>query len=406
MLCDLTQNYSETGGGGGNYLRYKRRYIAEKLDWQHLLIIPGPEDKVVEEGRLITAYVKSPTLPHQPNYRLMLRNKAVRGILDRFRPDVIESIDPYNLPWAALKYRDETPGTATVAGYRTDFPEAHFYEAVHTVAGKRIGRMAANLGRRYAKKLYTKFDAVYALNPIALQQFRDMGVREPFLLPQGLDLSQFREEERDPDFRASLGIADKAPLLVYAGRLDREKRVQVVLDAFRKLPEEMGAHLLVLGDGKWRQKQLEAGVEAAVHMPGYLKDRAALARAYASSDIYVSAMPYEVAGNSILEAQAAGLPVVGVEAGSMPCQVPAGTGYLGPVDDSDAMAANIQRVWREGAAAIGAEGKKLVRGNHSWDRTFGMLFGEVYPEALDRRAARDGEGASHVLSERAQGQGA
>ncbi|MCJ8190455.1 glycosyltransferase [Sphingomicrobium aestuariivivum] len=389
MLCDLTQNYSETGGGGGNYLRYKRRYIRDNLDWQHLLVIPGPEDKVVEEGRLITAYVKSPTLPHQPNYRLMLRNKQVRAILDRFRPDVIESIDPYNLPWAALKYRDATPGTATVAGYRTDFPEAHFYEAVHHLAGKRVGRFAADMARRYAKKLYNRFDAVYALNPIALKQFREMGVVDPFQLPQGIDLSQFREEERDPDFRARLGISDKQPLLVYAGRLDREKRVQVVLDAFRRLPEEMGAHLLILGDGKWRQRQIEQGLEPVVHMPGYLKDRQALARAYASSDIYVSAMPYEVAGNSILEAQAAGLPVVGVEAGSMPCQVPPGTGYLGPVDDAAAMAANIERVWREGAAMIGAEGKKMVRSTYSWDKTFEMLFGEVYPTALERRRSRD-----------------
>ena len=74
-------------------------------------------------------------------------------------------------------------------------------------------------------------------------------------------------------------------------------------------------------------------------MPGYVADRAELARWLASADIYVSAMADETFGVSIVEAQASGLPVVGVAAGAMIDRVTDAVGRLGPVGDADAMAA-------------------------------------------------------------------
>src|SRR5678815_5415455 len=87
LICDVTQSWSEVGGGVGTYLRHKRRHIVDKTPHRHLLIVPGAEDNVVEEGRAITATVRSPHVPGSPNYRLMLRNGAVPELLERFRPD-------------------------------------------------------------------------------------------------------------------------------------------------------------------------------------------------------------------------------------------------------------------------------------------------------------------------------
>ena len=80
-------------------------------------------------------------------------------------------------------------------------------------------------------------------------------------------------------------------------------------------------------------------------MPGYVRNRAELARWLASADIYVSGMADETFGISIIEAQASGLPVVGVAAGAMIDRVTDAMGRLGPVGDADAMAANILAVW-------------------------------------------------------------
>ncbi|HCB75353.1 MAG TPA: hypothetical protein DEP91_04150, partial [Sphingomonas bacterium] len=115
---------------------------------------------------------------------------------------------------------------------------------------------------------------------------------------------------------------------------------------------------------------------------------AGLARALASSDIYVSAMADETFGVSVLEAQAAGLPVVGVTGGAMPDRVPAGLGMLGPVDDVAAMARNVEAVWAGDAAGMGRAARDMVVAGFGWDRTFERLLGEIYPAAMAVSADR------------------
>ena len=121
--------------------------------------------------------------------------------------------------------------------------------------------------------------------------------------------------------------------------------------------------------------------------PGFISDRAALARWLASSDIYVSAMPNETFGISVIEAQASGLPVVGVSGGAMRERVHPGMGYLGPVGDAAAMASNIARLWAEDVRAAGGKGRAHVAGEFSWAHSMEVLFGTVVPAALARRSA-------------------
>ena len=87
----------------------------------------------------------------------------------------------------------------------------------------------------------------------------------------------------------------------------------------------------------------------------------------------------------MIEAQASGLPVVGVAAGAMLDRVDHETGLLGPVDDAGAMAANILELWRSDRLAMGEAARAHVAGQFSWDRTFQMLFGEIYPQAFANR---------------------
>ena len=84
--------------------------------------------------------------------------------------------------------------------------------------------------------------------------------------------------------------------------------------------------------------------------------RGELARWLASADIYVSGMADETFGVSIVEAQASGLPVVGVAAGAMIDRVTDAVGRLGPVGDADAMARNILDMWRSDRGAIANQG--------------------------------------------------
>src|SRR5690242_21310285 len=85
LFCDLTQSWSDVGGGVRTYLLHKRRHILQSTPHRHLMIIPGPRDDVIEEERAATVTVASPRVPGSPHYRLMLRNRAVRAALERYR---------------------------------------------------------------------------------------------------------------------------------------------------------------------------------------------------------------------------------------------------------------------------------------------------------------------------------
>jgi len=384
LICDLTQSWSEVGGGVRTYLLHKRRHILQKTTHRHLLIVPGAQDLVTEEDRSVTVTIASARVPGSPNYRLMLRSRAVRAALERFQPDLIECQDAYNLPWAAIAHRRRNPETALVAAYMTDFPTVYVERPFSRAFGGTVARTAARICYRYCGSLYRRFDSVFALSEHGGgAKLRNLGIL-PEIIPLGVELGEFSPRKRDEQLRKALGIQPRQPLLIYVGRLDREKKAQVVVDAFRKLPQELGATLVLLGEGPLREAMTSSS--ARIVAPGYVRDRGEIARWLASADIYVSAMADETFGVSIIEAQASGLPVVGVAAGAMLDRVTPEIVRLGPIDDSAAMATNILDVWNGDRSAMGARACRHAL-QYSWEGSMEALFGRVYPKAFAARAA-------------------
>ncbi|OYY91475.1 MAG: glycosyl transferase family 1 [Sphingomonas sp. 28-66-16] len=389
LICDLTQSYSPSGGGGvSTYLREKRDYVLKNTPHSLLQIVPGPEDKLVVDGRHIWAEVGAGPVRGSPNYRFILRTRIVRELLARYRPDVIESLCPWVLPWTAIHHRRAFPETTLVAAYSTDFPNAHVYRVAQAKFGTLLGKGFRWLSYGYAEITYREFDWVYTLSEDVCDVLARHNVPRTSVLPLGVDIETFHPGRRDPAYRASLGLPGDGPLLIYAGRMDNEKRADRLVDMFRKLPEGLGAALVMIGDGKLRDRLMAESAGLPIAFPGFVQDRPALARALASSDIYVSGMADETFGISIIEAQASGLPVVGVASGAMIDRVPAGLGYLGAVDDTRAMAENVVRIWQGDPRTIGEAARAHVEQRFSWDRTFERLLSEIYPRAMQHAAGR------------------
>lgn len=384
LFCDLTQSWSDVGGGVRTYLLHKRRHILESTPHAHLMIIPGARDQVIEEDRAVTVTIASPHVPGSPHYRLMLRNRAVRHALDRFRPDLIECQDAYNLPWVAIGHRRRFPETALVAAYMTDFPTVYVERPISKILGSTVAGSLGRICYSYCGALYRRFDAVFGLSDNGgAAKLRSLGIDDVRVAPLGVELGEFAPERRDAKLRARLGLDDDKPLLIYVGRLDGEKKPDVVVDAFRRLPEQLGARLVLIGEGPLRET-INALGDRRVLMPGYVNGRAELARWLASADVYVSAMADETFGVSILEAQASGLPVVGVAAGAMIDRVTDEVGRLGPIGDAGAMATNILAVWAGDRASMGEEARRHAL-QFSWQRSMETLFANVYPSAFARR---------------------
>ncbi len=112
-------------------------------------------------------------------------------------------------------------------------------------------------------------------------------------------------------------------------------------------------------------------------------------------------MADETFGVSIVEAQASGLPVVGVAAGAMVDRVTPDSGRLGPVDDASAMARNILDVWAADRVAMGEVAQEHAR-QYSWDRSMTDLFTSLYPKAIRRawsRSTQPAAGIRHALAD-------
>jgi alpha-1,6-mannosyltransferase len=387
LFCDLTQSWSEVGGGVRTYLLHKRHHILQATPHSHLMIIPGARDEVIEQERSVTVTVASPHVPGSRHYRLMLRNGAVRAALERFRPDLIECQDAYNLPWSAIGHSKRHCDTALVAAYMTDFPTVYVERPFSKLMGKPMAGLCGRICYAYCGALYRRFDAVFTLSENGgATKLRARGVPRVAIAPLGCELGEFGTDRRDLRLRRKLGLADDQPLLIYVGRLDGEKKPDVVVDAFRRLPESLGARLVLIGEGPLKDDIAALG-DRRIVMPGYVASRPELARWLASADIYVSGMADETFGVSIVEAQASGLPVVGVAAGAMLDRVTGDIGRLGLVGDSAEMARNILDVWNSDRPAM-AERARAHAIQFSWDRSMEALFGEIYPAAFARAAER------------------
>ena len=390
LFCDLTQSWSATGGGVGTFIRAKRRHILDHSRHAHLLIIPGEKDatSIDADGRSITVEIASPKVPGSPNYRLLLRNKAVRAALAEHRPDLIECQDAYNLPWAAIAYRRNVPNTALVAAYCTDFPTAYVERPLAKLLGGVIAGAASALAYRYAAKLYAHFDAVFAMSEHGgAATLRALGLGNVDVVPLGAEVDSFSPAQRSSALRERIGVKPGEPLILYVGRIDTEKGAAIVAEAFTKLPPAMNATLVMLGAGAQREALAAKLAGQRAHFPGFVSDRAELAGWLASADLYASGMADETFGISIIEAQASGLPVVGVAAGAMIDRITPALGRLGPVGDAAAMAANLAELWAGDPRAMG-EAAWAHAQQYSWSASMEHLFGRVYPAALAKAAAR------------------
>ena len=153
---------------------------------------------------------------------------------------------------------------------------------------------------------------------------------------------------------------------------------------------------MLLGEGPLRADIAALG-DPRIVMPGYVSNRAELARWLASADIYASGMADETFGISIIEAQASGLPVVGVAAGAMIDRVTHTMGRLGPVGNADRDDREHPVGWGGDHEAM-REAARAHALQFSWDSSMGALFGRVYPAAFERRRQRQLEMAGIAIA--------
>jgi alpha-1,6-mannosyltransferase len=374
-ICDVTQFYSPVSGGVKRYISEKRLHVVEQTRDEHHLIIPGSETRYERNGRLHLHTIRSPRLDffsrYPSRYRLILNTKLVLDLLDDIRPDVIESGDPYHLAWSALRAGSQLH--APVFGfYHSHFPEAYLRTALK-YGGSWVRDAVLNYAQDYIVKLYSLFAVTLVPSEHLRQVLHGWGVTNTVTLNLGVDTKAFRPAPRDETLRDRLGLPRDKKVLLYVGRLSSEKNIEMLLAAFETLHARHPHtyHLVIVGDGPLRRI-----LPAARHRTGaltwrsYIQDNAKLADYYHAADLFIHPGVCETFGLVVLEAQACGLPCVGVRGSFMDANVMTGLDFWAARNDPAAMADAIERYEQLDLAALGAEASRLVHARFSWDKVF------------------------------------
>jgi len=161
-------------------------------------------------------------------------------------------------------------------------------------------------------------DQVVVPSPKFRRLLLEQNVRKPIhTIPNGIDLSNFKKAKSPGRFRARLGLKSDAPILLSVGRVDPEKRLDFLIEAFARLADQFSeAHLVFAGDGSARKDLEETAASTKanqrIHFLGMV-NRADLPDLMHDATLFLSASTTETQGIALLEAVAAGLPVVAVE---------------------------------------------------------------------------------------------
>lgn len=129
---------------------------------------------------------------------------------------------------------------------------------------------------------------------------------------RGVDTVRFDPARRASTLRASWGVADGCPVVLYAGRVSVEKGLRDLPRLWRAVTRDRSAHLVIAGDGPVRA-ELQRHLPEATFTGPLPQD--ALAQVMASADVFLFPSRTDTLGNVVLEAQASGLPVLVSDAG-------------------------------------------------------------------------------------------
>lgn len=360
------------------------RLVQARVDAGDEIVVVGPgaaRPRVAPAGRFVP--VPAVPIPVQPEYRFALGvPDADLRRLELFEPQLVHVASP-DLAGRSLLDFAHAHQIPAVGSYHSEIARYLRYLPL-PLSGVKRGLEAGVWA--WVRRFYDRCRHVYAPSESMLEALRARGLgAELRLWGRGVDPHHFNPGHRDPRWRAELGVCDERPLVLFVARLRWEKGLDTLTQVLARLAESGPAHhSVIVGDGPARAALVRRCPNT--RFLGAL-GREALARAYASADVFLYPSATETFGNVTLEAMASGLPTVCADAtGSDALVSPGETGELAPPGDVDAFVEAITPLLREPtrrrAQGRAARARALT---HSWARAIDQLAGH-WRDAIDDRS--------------------
>lgn len=336
------------------------------------VIVFGPtvdEPALEHNGEFVP--VPSVPMPGRSEYRVTVGfPDSAQRRLEEFNPTLIHLATPDLLGFRAMRWAQNND-IQIVASYHTHFTSYLKYYNME---------MLELLGWKFLSWFYSQCKHVYVPSPSMADELNEKGINEGIRIwARGVYTDKFHPDQRDMEWRRSIGFDDKDKVVSFVSRLVWEKDLQTFVDVVKKMGKLIKP--MVVGDGPAR-KELEAMLPEA-HFTGYVTGED-LYRAYASSDIFLFPSDTETFGNVTLEAMSSGLPCVVADATGSRSLVESGVnGYLAPPRDTKEFARCLKKIaddedLRERMSK--AARQKAVA--YSWENVNNKLL-ENYREALE-----------------------
>ena len=322
---------------------YQRLRILSELG--HEVLVLCPDYRVIAavypnwqdyRGEIFPG-VRVVSLPSEPfmgvEFERNLSTKAkqpLQAALEAFEPDIIHVDEPDRIFLGLLKAPGvayaKSSGIPCVGFYHTNFID--YIEDFLPLPGFLI-RGLQWLSMLFIRPVFHSYDQILVSSPAAEKRLHELGVRnvlcDRFL---GIDLDAFQSQQRRPDFfqtEYGIGNIQGKVKLVFLGRLTPDKGWKFTLRAladWAQRPENADlvnrVALIVAGDGE-RQDEIESGLES-VGLTAYCLGRIApeaVPALLVNSDIHITASEKETLGLTVLEAFAAGIPVIAPHQGGV-----------------------------------------------------------------------------------------
>ncbi|MEM6403357.1 MAG: glycosyltransferase family 1 protein [Cyanobacteria bacterium P01_D01_bin.116] len=271
-------------------------------------------------------------LPMYPELRLALPRPVIGEVLEGFNPDIIHVVNPAVLGLAGIIH-SKIHNIPLVASYHTHLPQYLQHYGLGMLEGLLWELLKAGHNQA-ALNLCTSTAMVKELTA--------HGIERVDLWQRGVDTELFHPSLTSDEMRQHLSQNHPdSPLLLYVGRLSAEKEIERIKPILEGIPE---ARLALVGDGPHREALEKHFSGTNTFFVGYLTGTD-LASAFASADAFVFPSRTETLGLVLLEAMAAGCPVVAARSGGIPDIVTDGVnGYLfePKSDDAGAIAATLR----------------------------------------------------------------
>lgn len=365
-----TESYWPNLDGGSVFERNLALGLS-KLGHEVRVVAPSVDGKptVQRDGRSEIHRVRSIGLPEKfgthgarSSFRPM---KAIRELIEGFQPDVIHGHNHFFICMAAQKIA-RANNIPYVATYH-NMPENSIDNLgpLKYVIPNLLGRIW-----KWDISFLNRANFVTSPTQTAIDYLLQHGLAVPNQpVSNGVDLQKYQPGSVSKKVKGKFHLPNK-PILLYTGRLDAEKKLDVWLEAAALIRQEIDAHFLLVGRGSGLKplKQLAAKLGIAGHttFTGPVSDEDLVAL-YKCGTVFAISSPAELQSLVTLEAMASGLPIVAVDAMALPELCKSGrNGYLFMPGDSAGMAKSVTRILQNPAMGkkMGVESRKIVEQHH------------------------------------------